>query len=112
MFTQTCINCKVDKPLEEFTMRKRPPIQPYAACKKCERVAYSKPRPKSSYYEEMKILRDKAKQMRKLTPDQDAMVYQRVSKGETRKAIAEELGVSQTVVGKAYKRGYSLDRLK
>lgn len=100
-----CDFCDKDKPLSEFTMRKRPPIQPYKYCRDCESVAYSKPTGKNSYVSEMRELKAKAVKNRKFTPEQDIEIYKRVESGEYRNHIAKEKGVSDHAIGSAYKRG-------
>lgn len=101
---KTCIACGLEKELSEFTMRKRPPIKPYAACKSCEVIAY-KMKPKKAYSDEMRELRDKAKDLRKFNPEQDLDLARRVKAGEFRNALAKEYGVSKSAVGKAVLRG-------
>ena len=99
-----CIFCKQYKPLSEFKMRKRPPIKPYAACKACEDVAYGRKK-KVTYADEMTLLRDKAKELRRFTPEQDVVLYKRKVAGETVAALAAEFNVSKGAVYNAIKRG-------
>lgn len=97
---KTCMVCGIEKSLDQFTMRRRPPIRPYAACKDCEPMAYRK-KPLNTEYQS---LRDKAVSLRKLTPEQGLEALKRYSAGETQKAIAADFGVSGDCVSRTIKR--------
>lgn len=102
-----CIFCLKEKELSEFSMRKRPPIKPYAACKDCESIAYNR-KPNKDYQSEVKDLREKAIELRKFTPEQDLAIARRVASGEFKNAIAKEFGVSDSAVAGAAKRGKAM----
>jgi len=89
--------------LSEFRMRKRPPIRPYAACRDCEAIAYNR-KPHKDFKSEVAELRNKAKDLRKFSPEQDLDIARRVRDGEFKNAIAKEYGVSDSAVASAVKR--------
>lgn len=101
---KTCIVCGEMKDYSEFTMRKKPPIKPYAACKSCEPIAYKR-KPTGGYKDEVRELRAKAVELRAFTPEQDVEIARRVKAGEFKNAIAREFGVADSTIASAEKRG-------
>jgi len=101
-----CGFCGENKSLDQYRMRKTPPIQHYAYCNSC---VYHASKNKASYSEDVRVMREKAISMRAFTPDQDKEIYIRVLSGTPRTVIASEHGVSNSCVGKAFKRGRSME---
>ena len=98
-----CHGCKTTHDVSEFDRQKRNPKLFYAFCRAAQVNAYVNRRNSTGFKEEMQLLRDKAKQMRVLTPSQAVEIAERRQKGERAQELASEFKVSKAVIYKAAK---------
>lgn len=95
-----CTFCNQMKDLDQFGHQKRNPKLLYAWCKECKFLN------KKVGYVKLQPLKDKARQQRKLSPEQVESAKRRAAAGEKQKDLAKEYGVSYGTLNKVVRRGY------
>ena len=100
-----CSSCQNELPLSDFSPQKQNPSKLYAWCDGCRlgSVPHVKPFGKSTS-QEYKALRNKAKDLRFFTPQQDVELRARYVNGEKVKDLAKEFGTCDQTVYKAIHR--------
>lgn len=114
MRQRECTRCRVVKDDSEFSFQATKPIFKYSWCDPCrEENKNSKttfqttltPRQKAAYRAELNELRDKAKDLRKFSPEQCVNLKARLDKGAKAKDLAKEFNTSPSTIYRA-SRGY------
>jgi hypothetical protein len=104
-----CTSCQAELPLSAFSKQRRNPRLFYRWCDACRSAAlphipkYTK---RQSFQAEMQCLRDKARQLRKLSDEQVQQAVALRKSGISGHEIAARLGVSSATVYKATGKGY------